>query len=76
MLTIWICLQVSPDCGYPAVDLLVDGYLDRMRGLCLHHVDEAPLDSEGRLDPVSSYMHTYGVIHEHWHVEVSPKGHS
>ena len=26
-------------------------------------------DDDTRLDPVSTYLHVYGVVHEHWHVE-------
>ena len=40
--------EVAPDGAYPAVDRLVEGYLDRVRALCLQHIDAAPLDPEGR----------------------------
>ena len=30
---------------------------------------ETPENDRRALDPVSSYLHAYGIVHEHWHVE-------
>jgi iron(II)-dependent oxidoreductase len=30
---------------------------------------ETPENDRRTLDPVSSYLHAYGIVHEHWHVE-------
>ena len=32
-------------------------------------VDAVGPDDDTRLDPVSTYLHVYGIVHEHWHVE-------
>jgi iron(II)-dependent oxidoreductase len=55
----------------------IEGYLDGVtRALldCLRASDSnasasASDDDDVLLDPVSSYLHVYGVVHEHWHVE-------
>ena len=42
-------------------------YLDAATDRCLATLGDAP--DASLLDPVRTYLHTYAVIHEHWHVE-------
>ena len=62
-------LEVSPVGAYPTFSDLVEGYYDRVVGMCLAQLRSAPVDGAGTLDPVTTYLHTLGVIHEHWHIE-------
>ena len=58
----------------------IEGYLDGVTNALLDCTrrradlnakpgDSSSDDDDVLLDPVSSYLHTYGVVHEHWHVE-------
>ena len=35
----------------------------------LEHGGGAEVDGEGMVGAVETYLHTYGVLHEHWHIE-------
>lgn len=45
----------------------IRAYLRDVTAACLATLDDGPDDA--LLDPVRTYLHTYAVIHEHWHVE-------
>ena len=56
----------------------IEGYLDGVTNAlldCLRRQTDSNAkstfsgDDDVLLDPVSSYLHVYGVVHEHWHVE-------
>ena len=63
--------EVSPEGEYPAFKAIVDGYYGRMQELCVRQLwsaagcEGANTCTDVLLDPATTYLHTYGVIHEH-----------
>ena len=58
--------EVSPSGGYPNPDERGRGYRDRVTGLLEAAL---PASDDAVLSPAESYLHTYGIVHEHWHIE-------
>ena len=74
--------EVSPDGAYPNFEQILFEYRDRMTDMLKARlVDGEYIVSEGEAaaaglrtddipaDPVETYLHTYGILHEHWHIE-------
>lgn len=61
------------DARYPPCEELVRLYRDRVVGMLIadllsnHGRDGKCIN--GTVPPAETYLHTYGIIHEHWHIE-------
>jgi len=55
--------------GYPTTAALLVGYRDRIVNLLLADLAERQPDPDDMVGPAETYLHVYGVLHEHWHVE-------
>ena len=64
--------EVSPGGNYPDFGQVLYDYRDRMTKMLQDRLKDgggAEVDDEGMVGAVETYLHTYGVLHEHWHIE-------
>lgn len=59
--------------SYPSCAQMLAGYRDRVTALLMADIDAAyPVTAaaaDHQVSAAETYLHTYGVIHEHWHIE-------
>ena len=62
---------MGADGSYPTFEQMLYEYRDRMTTMLAERLEggEAVAEGEATVGAVETYLHTYGIIHEHWHIE-------
>ena len=63
--------RLGADGSYPTFEQMLYEYRDRMTTMLSERLEggEAVAEGEATVGAVETYLHTYGIIHEHWHIE-------